>query len=281
MVIVPLHKRPAFAWAALTCLARAADEDVAFHLSLDFGHDGLVLELSERFATHMGEHRVHIVTRANTYRGNSYNLLTAYGEVADCGAERIHMVEEDILVADDYFDFHRQAHQVDPEAFAVSACRNQQFPIAGDPPAHEDTIYGFHWYQSLGVSFRPEKLKEVLPHAQRNYFLNPVGYCKMFFPNSQVHPSHAEQDGLIHRVIEQVGGHTTYPFVPRAYHAGFIGYHRKGAEIGGTPEQQARKILSMTAAELNAHANDYKDHATIDLHAKRAPITKMAVYPPV
>lgn len=279
MVIVPLHKRPAFAWAALTRLHTALDDGVCFHIALDVGFDPQCLELAERFQTLVGAGRVTVVQRKNTYRGNSYNLLTAYREVADCGAERIHMVEEDILVAADYFTFHRDAHDADPDAFCVSAVRNQQIPIGTEPPQDDTKLYRYPWYQSLGVSFRPERLQDFLPHAGRKYFINPAGYCRMYFRNTQLNPANAEQDGLIHRVIEEKGSYSLYPCVPRAYHAGFQGYHRKGHEIPGSVEQQARRILEMSADDLNRHAVHYKDHTVVDLDADRKPVTEIIDWP--
>ena len=53
------------------------------------------------------------------------------------------------------------------------------------------------------------------------------------------------------RIIEAIGWHTVYPFGPRAYHAGFVGYHHKGATLVGTVEQRAATLLRMTD-ELNA-----------------------------
>lgn len=130
-------------------------------------------------------------------------------------------------------------------------------------------------YQSLGVSFRPKQLERVVRHAKPAYFANMIGYCKSQFPDSWIPPANAEQDGLIHRISEQDGLFTLYPSVPRAYHVGFTGYHRRGAALVGSIEQRAQQILSMSTEELNRSAHSYPDHQAIPLDAERAPISKL------
>lgn len=278
IVIVPAWRRPAFLLAALNRLAAADDGAPEYWICLDRGHSDDVAAVADEFRGVLPG-RVRIGLRDHGYRGNSYNVLTSFRNAVDEGADLVHLVEEDILVGADYFDFHRRAHELAPDAFSVSACRNQYYPLGEQPPYDETAIYLHRSYQSIGVSLKAARLRQVMGHAHPAYFYNQVGYCKRAFPRSKINPSHAEQDGLIHRIIEKQGSATAYASVPRAYHVGFTGYHRNGEMPSGTILEQARAIVGMGADELNRRAQSYPDHNTIPLDGERAPVTRLVEWP--
>lgn len=278
LVIVTAWKRPDFLSAALQRLLLADDGRQRYWISLDRLHTRECAMVAVQFTRKLGG-RASIRRRAHRHKGNSYNVLTSYREAVSVAPDLVHMVEEDVFVGTDYFEFHRQAHQLVPDAFAVSACRNQQFPPDVNPPDEQDAVYPHLSYQSLGVSFRLEPLAQVVQHAQHGYFARPVAYCAQKWPNSAINPNHAEQDGLIHRMIEASGRPTVYPFSPRAYHAGFVGYHRKGSGPVGTVEDRAAYLLRMTTDELNASAHSYPDHVAVNLDANRKPVDRVAAWP--
>lgn len=279
LVIVPAWRRPDFLAAALRRLAIADDGQQRYWVCLDRGFSRDVVQIADQFVRSMGTSRAQIRRRSHRYKGNSYNVLMSYKEAVATSADLVHLVEEDILVSRDYFDFHRRAHGLAPGSFAVSACRNQQFPPGVEPPDLHDAVYGHVSYQSIGVSFQPDRLAHVVGHAVRSYFNNPVGYCRKRWPDSTINPANAEQDGLIHRMIEADGVSTTYPAAPRAYHAGFIGYHRRGAAPSGSIEERADRILAMTTEEMNAAAHSYPDHVVVDLDGDRKPVTQVISWP--
>lgn len=276
LVIVPLHRRPAMALACLTRLRMAGhkDQSLHFYLAIDANPLPEVIRVAEQFAEEMGHQRTTIIKRTRTFRGNSYNVLSAYADTYDCGAEMIHLVEEDVLVGNDYFTYHRQVREQAPGAFSVCACRNQFWPLDNNPPAEEDAFYLQTCYQSIGVSFLPEHLKYVVPHANQAFYTNPGHYVRKHFPNSPLGMQYLEQDGLIYRIILDGQWVSAFPCVPRSYHVGFYGYNRGGKPLPGSTAQQAMKILSMKDDELNARAVAYRDYETIDLDADRAPITR-------
>lgn len=279
VVIVPAWRRPDFLKACLLRLLAADDGLPHYRISLDRGHTPDVLPVATWFTKRVGA-RAKLVRRSHQYRGNSYNVLTSYRDVLrERGVALVHLVEEDVLVGADYFDFHRRAHELAPDAFAVSACRNQQYPVGIEPPAVEGGVYLHRSYQSIGVSFRPHRLEPVVPHLVPGYFGRPVTYCASRFPHSMINPNHAEQDGLLHRLMEADGTATAYGAVPRAYHVGFVGYHRKGEVPTGSVDQRAEAILAMSAEELNRRAHSYPDHTTIPLDAMRTPVDHLITWP--
>lgn len=277
LVVITAWRRPDFLRATLERLLLADEPGIEYLVSLDRGFTRDVSDQAHWFLQRIGR-RARLEVRAHRWSGNSYNTLVSFREATlrHPRPDLINLVEEDILVGKDYFAFHRAAHGLAPaDVLAVSACRNQQFPLGVEPPSEESVAWLHPAYQSLGVSFRPEQLERVVRHAKPAYFANMIGYCKQQFPGSRIPAGNAEQDGLIHRIAERDGLTTMYPAVPRAYHAGFTGYNRRGAKLAGSIEQRAQQILAMTSDELNASAHSYPDHQAVPLDADRRPVTKL------
>lgn len=277
VVIVPVWRRAGFLAATLRRLLSTDDGAVRYLISADRRADRAVLDVARRFTLRLGLTRAGMVTRAHAYRGNSYNVLTSYTEALTLGPDLVHLVEEDVFVGADYLDAHRAAHRIAPDAFAVSVARNQN--AHGDPTPDPGAVYLHGSYQSVAVSFRPDMLAAILPHVTPAYFRDPVTYCRRTWPRTTIPAGHAEQDGLIHRIIEARGAMVAYAALPRAYHAGFQGYHRKGLKLVGTPDQQADRLLAMGTAELNAAAHSYPDHQAVDLDARPGEIRSVMVWP--
>jgi hypothetical protein len=249
-------------YACLTRLQAARAEDVHVVVSLDRAGSSECVEAAQAFASSDAFAGLHLrQVPPHRFHGNSYNVLTGMRDCLTFKPDLLHVVEEDIFVAATYFSFHEDMHRAVPDAFAVSACRNQNAMDDGAAYTHPS-------YQSLGVSLRPKAVELVLEHAVPAYFRNMVGYCTRTFPSSAIPAPFAEQDGLVNRVREGVGGVTVYTARPRAYHAGFYGYNRQGRPLsGGSLVERAERLLAMSSGELNAHAVSHKDHETVDLNS--------------
>ncbi|QJD53620.1 glycosyltransferase [Streptomyces phage Kela] len=258
-VLVPAWRRPDMLHACLTRLSKAVTDDVHVIVSLDRKGTLECRQVAESFSTAFADIYLRVMHH-HQFHGNSYNVLSGLGDALKVGGDLIHVVEDDIMVSLGYFAFHEEAHLAAPDAFAVSACKNQN--LQGEPPA---AAYRHPSYQSLGVSMRPENVEKAVVHNKPVYYGDMVNYCKRNFPGSLIPPGHAEQDGLINRVRERERGVTVYPAQPRAFHAGFYGYNRTGTKLGGSIERRSAKILSMTSEEMNAMAGLMKDHEVIDL----------------
>jgi hypothetical protein len=280
IVIVPAWRRPEFLKACLTRLLRADDGAPEYWICLDRGYDPAVETVADWFVSQEEvAGRVRVGRREHRFHGNSYNVLSGYREALAERATLVHLVEEDVLVGADYFTFHREAHALAPEAFSVSACRNQFFPVGTEPEPDESALYLHGSYQSIGVSLKAARLRAVMPHVSVRYFSQMVAYCARHFPHSALNRGHTEQDGLLNRVREALRLHTAYAAVPRAYHVGFSGYNRAGEMPPGTLDERAAAILAMSAEELNARAHSYPDHTTIPLDVWRAPISRLICWP--
>lgn len=281
IVIVPGWRRAGFLEACLRRVCACDRPDLLIWVALDRGFDQASMAVARRWAT-MWPGRYEILVDDHPYAGNSHNLLCMYKRALDYRPvpDLIHLIEEDVFIANGYFDFHDQVHALVPDAFAVSACQAQMFLQCGPTPqSHPSRVSLAPRYQSLGVSFRPDMLEAIRKHLVPGYFTNPIGYCRVAFPNSKLPKANAEQDGLFDRLVEASGTGVVYPWTPRAYHAGFIGYHRNGLQLPGDPSVQADRLLAMTADELNAAAYSYPDHVTVDLDMVAVPVTDVVAWP--
>lgn len=245
--------------ACLTRLSKAATGDVRVVVSLDRKGTLECRQVAESFSSSFSDIYLRVM-QYHQFHGNSYNVLSGIKDALKLGGDLIHVVEDDIMVSLGYFAYHEAAHLAAPDAFAVSACKNQN--LQGEPPG---AAYRHGSYQSLGVSFRPETGEQIIQHENSRYYGDMVGYCRRVFPGSVIPPGHAEQDGLINRIRERRGGVTVYAAQPRAFHAGFYGYNRTGTKLSGSIVLRSAKILSMTTEEMNAKAGLMKDHEVIDL----------------
>lgn len=247
--------------ACLTRLSVSVTSDVSVVVSLDRDSDPECRTVVEAFSRRLPSVYLREM-HSHPYRGNSYNVVSGVLDCLRLGGDLIHIVEDDILVARGYFPFHEAMHEAAPAAFAVSACRNQNLlrPVT-------EAAYLHPSYQSLGVSFRPEVAEMIARHDGGLYYGDMVGYCRKVFPGSIIPAGHAEQDGLINRIRESLGGRTAYAIRPRAFHAGFHGYNRNDGQplSQGTTAERAARILAMTSEEMNALAGNLKDHEVIDL----------------
>lgn len=259
VVLVPAWRRPDMLYACLSRLEKAARPGVEVVVSLDRGYDKETREAANQFTGRLPVLYLRLMHH-HMFRGNSYNVLSGLADCLKSGPDLVHVVEEDIMVADGYFEFHEAMHRAAPGAFAVSACRNQNAPATAAAYLHPS-------YQSLGVSMRPDIVEKLARHTNPVYFGDMVMYCRKHFPASRIPPGHAEQDGLINRIRESMDGRTVYAERPRAYHAGFHGYNRPGVKLQQGPYwERAEKILSMTSAELNEMAGEIKDYEAFDLN---------------
>lgn len=270
IVIIPTFRRPGFLEVCLEHIQAARGwQDYNYLFAID-RNDTTCDGVMRRFYD-AGARGAYTARPVHNFKGNVYNIMSAY-QVAyslavDAGAPFIHLIEDDIFIAPDYFDFHEKAWQAAPDTFCISACRNQNITqsvfllrneleeIVENKPNY---IYLHQSYQSLGVSFRTESVRLITEHARPEYWANPIQYCREAFPDVTAIPAgNAEQAGLIHRIIHRHNLRTAYPVVPRAYHAGFAGSNRPGRKPAN--EYTAQEIRAMTAEAMNGEARGRAD----------------------
>lgn len=252
-VIVPLWRRAGFAAACLRQLAQVMDGGVRVMVSVDCGHNEETLAVAKGFEyDHPG--RVQMVVRDVDYPSGSYNVFTAMREALDWVGpdDLVHVLEEDILVGQGYFTFHRDTHKLAPGAYSVSACENIFLPDDVRVADRPDAVYLSGAFQVWGSSYRPGRVEKILKRLRPGYFEDMGTAVGAEFGETNMLRTGALYDGVMANDMAQQGLHVAFPFTPRAYHAGFEGLSYGDMALTGPAEKQADAILGMSGDELKA-----------------------------
>lgn len=265
IVIIPCWRRPAHLRALLITIehARLADEQ-QYIFAVD--HDASP-EIDEVISTFGYADRIAGVfyQGKHGFAGPAFNILRGWelGLSYAKPQEPIGLLEEDLLVSDDIFEFWVDALAAVPLGVGVSACRNQnqleaQHRNSIGVEDAQQCIYLDVSYQSLAVALRRELIEEVLSHAGHYYFANPAGYVAQYLLDPNLPSAACSQDGLFHRVMRKHDLPLIYPVVPRACHVGWHGYNRPE----GRPfhdhsnwRSDAQQILAMSVDQMNERAD--------------------------
>lgn len=159
-----------------------------------------------------------------------WNILNAIKSGYETGSERIYLIEEDVLIYPDYFLWHRKTQQESP---ALATC-GRRWPY-----------YKSDFYTNPGSCLSRRFLTQVVPHINDEFFADRRGYMNRVF--GEMDEASDLDDGLMRRVLRQVGGTIRYPDSPVCAHQGFWAY-QKFAEykVNGTIDErieQLRKLL--------------------------------------
>jgi hypothetical protein len=245
VVLIPCWRRPEFLWHCLDNLTCAEGfEQLHVIFRPDHGHDPAIHRVIGAFAARLPSYEIDLPVRCPYRRSQqSANVLGGYLLAAARARALVFMVEEDIMVARDFFRWHYAVHAAEPALFCSLSTLNHNRSVASreDPRCYYLTSLD---YCSLGVALSRAAIREfIAPHVCRAYFERPVDYCLRRFPASRLGQRFPEQDGLIRRVQERQGERRpiAYPYRPRAFHGGFIGYHRSG-RLRGSLAQRIRTV---------------------------------------
>jgi hypothetical protein len=272
VVLIPAWRRPEMLWHCLANIKRAEGADRLHYIfRFDQGHSPELHDVIRGFEF---SHEVSI-TPPSKYllTKQSYSLLTGYAlAVSKCEAGGlVFMIEEDVMVATDFFRFHQEVHEQPDKLFCSIAVANPNRHGRIEGPAQHYYLSDGD-YCSLGVAFPREVLRDVvLHHANPAYYAQPHSYCRKNWPKCPIGDAFAEQDGLIRRI--QMGGALpiAYPLRPRAYHAGLYGKNRGAGPSGSFAkrlEYVTEVIYSDEAMRTFAkHPEWYEDSRPIDLQA--------------
>jgi hypothetical protein len=174
--------------------------------------------------------------------GNSANLATSLKNAYNTGAKRIFLVEDDIIVSPDIFEWH-EAVLDDANPFvscATALNKSAHFQINGpqamdesyqDPSAYLKVCGP---YSSHAAAFKRENLGRLLD--------------KLAHPGVKWEPGR-EQDLLTQELMRdsmKQGGKvlvSAWPYVPRAYNCGWYSYHiNTGMRFNGTLDEKVRAL---------------------------------------
>lgn len=281
--LIAAWRRPEFLWHCIANIKLATGaEQLHYIFRLDHGYDPECMLVIDGFPF---SYEVRETPKTHYQIGKqSYSLLTGYQYAALQATDLVFMIEEDVMVAGDFFRWHLAVQEQRPEAFCSIAVANPNRIMNDACSASGDYYIGGGDYCSLGVCFRREVILErIAPFCETAYFANPVDYVHRRFKGLPIGHAFAEQDGLIRR-IEMVGPRSgiVWPWVPKAYHAGYYGKNR-GAGPRGTLAQRIANLADIIYSDeamrtFAKHPEWYEDSRPIDLTAKpwtRAQLTPL------
>lgn len=239
ILLLPNYRRPEFLAITLDYLAKNENHaEYLYFFVLDYGYDlGLKIVIDDFLKQHPVNRLIYYTPQITSTEGKqSYSLLNGYEQAANMNPELIVMVEEDVFVHHRFLSWHEQANT--PDVFCAIASKNHHLI---NPPT-EDYLTTGH-YQSIGVSFRPEIIRQyIAPHIAKGYCSSPRYYCKKHFPQSTIPIVFSEQDGLISRIQSSTTLPIKFSGTPLCYHAGYYGKNIKGKPPHGTLAQKIQFI---------------------------------------
>lgn len=246
IVLVPVYDRPEFLWLCLEAISHnpeAGDLDIWVLVDQHTNQRNIPdhLEIDRVLSAFCFLRLQKIVQMPHNAPGNSLNVLEGYKRAYEAGAAHVFLVEDDVLITEDFFRWH-YAVQVAGDWIASIGFRNLRNSAVGKSTEPGEFFSSAWDYASIGVCFRREKLAAVIPHACAAYYSDSGGYILRTFPSNRFGDCFTEQDGLIMRVMGETNGVTAWPYVPRAYHLGWYGYHRSGAHYAGRLEERVQRL---------------------------------------
>ena len=229
VVIVPCYERPEFAHICLEYLSRARgidDKEVWLCQDNHGGKEEMNI-LTHMFSVADYGHALfsdrfhHVIRDAHGTYGNSKNLIESLQRAYDSGAERIFLVEDDIVVAPDIFSWHEAVleHTYPFDSFvscATALSKSANFQINGpqvmdesyqDPNAYLRVIGP---YSSHAAAFKRKQLGELLAYIADT----PVEWKPGF-----------EQDAYVQKFLRITNQASAWPYMPRALNRGWYSYH--------------------------------------------------------
>jgi len=263
LVIIPTFDRPEFLWLCLENLVNIFGwsdqlphiwvcEDIHADKPKSFTIEMEMLAVHREFQGRLGYR--YIATKPHTTYGNSYNVLSALQAANGAGYRYVYLIEDDVLVTPDFFDWNDAVHaKFKPWASCAGRLnRSLNFEMNGREAIDESVrdVTACHSsvaaYNSWATCFSAEALQWISGNTSFDQFAS--GF---------------EQDIMIQRQIRRAKLTTVWPYVPRAYHMGWYSYHRDGGmKLYGTLEERVTalraavkdpaKLRSLGAQDMDA-----------------------------
>ena len=244
IILVPCYERPEFTRLCLQYLSHARgieNKEVCLfidnHKGKDFREIFEAQQPNLQLAADLFPNRYFASCQeAHESYGNSRNVVDALKFGYNIGAERVFLVEDDILVAPDFFSWH-EAVLEEPSVFvscSTALSKSAHFQING-PQAMDETYQdpaAYYLaegpYSSNAVAFKRDNLGQLLSWFASEDRKWAPGY---------------EQDLLTQQFLHVTKQKSGWPFMPRAYNIGWYSYHiNTGRKFTGTLAEQSAAI---------------------------------------
>lgn len=245
-VVMPTSQRPEMLALSLEQLRQIPQRNLNLdvRIFLDFSSEERVREVEYVRDTYFPEALIFHAKPHIEVPSGMWNILNSLKQGYQTGAEYVYLVEEDVLVRPDFFDWHRSENH--GEIISTCGRRMRHLPE-------------YSQYTNPGSCFRRDKLGLIVPHINDEMFSDRRKYFdKHFGPMDEISDL---DDGLIRRIAKYYGLPVKYPDTPKCSHIGFRAYnHYMNWTNTGTIEQRIqglRKILK-TVDLNNRYTADFE-----------------------
>lgn len=227
VVVIPNYSRPEMLTLMLEQIEKAVYfRDLYYLFSIDYGGDvNNITRIANDFIKRNNTNAEVILVPKTEYTTTklSYAIVYAYRKAVELKPEYIFLLEDDIIIANNFFHWHYLVQGFD-DVFCSIGTRNHALMQPLTKLYAKAFVY--HTYQSHGVCWKTTVLQPLLELFTDNYFAHPHTYIARLFPNSKISNQFVEQAGMFNRMVEYNKYNVIYPYYPVAYHAGFYGKNR-------------------------------------------------------
>ena len=214
VVVMPVAERPEFCALALECLAKA-HYSVPILVFVDSVSQKLKDEFSYVFAHHAPpQTTIHWQEPHVPCTSGCYNILDSIKRGRETGAEYVMLVEEDVLVRPNIFEYHWGVFAANPTL--VVSCGRKYMPFWDRCPG---------MYTNPGSCLTGKLVDAIIPHINPDFFANTGGYMEEVI--GHVEGIHGLDDGLIRRVMWKNGWAAKHQEEPGCSHVGFMAYENR------------------------------------------------------
>lgn len=245
VIVMPALKRPEMAALSLQRIkATPESPELDVRIFVDTTTDKVLSDFEYVRDTYYPEATIYHAREHVKAPSGCWNILNALKAGYDSGAELVFLIEEDVMVSEDYFSWSFEAHD-DPDCFAT--CGRLRKEHSSD------------YYTNPGACFKSESLRSVVPYITDGYFQNRRPYLDAAF--GELSEASDLDDGLIRRVIRKLGAKILYPETPKVAHQGFHYYNRLPQfTVTGTIAEKiaALRVLLDRVSPLDRYSKDFE-----------------------
>ena len=211
VICMPTLRRPEFLALALEKISQTKEApNLDVRIFLDYGVPARLADVEFCRDTFLPTAEIYQANPHKKVLSGTWNILNALKSGWESGAKFIFLVEEDVMIRPEFFQWHWSAHEQD-DYFVTCGRRYSRMPL--------------DFYSNPGTCYRRDKLALVMPHIREEYFNGTDAYVDKYFPQFKGMDGSLD-DGLIRKIIRSVGGKVMCAEPKVCAHQGFHYYDR-------------------------------------------------------
>lgn len=143
----------------------------------------------------------------------TWNILNSIKAGYETGADLVFLIEEDVLVRPNFFEHHLSTMATGEYLASCGRKDRGHYPVYGA------------LYTNPGSCLSRALVEQLIPHLNDEYYRDLRGYLDCALPPRWDEQSNLD-DGLIRRVVRQMGGKVAYPDTGVCVHQGWAFYNK-------------------------------------------------------